>query len=291
LDRPAESRLVARDVERLLRHRLETLKSQGRDEFNLNYWDWVTLAEAELLQGKLLRAWHTYSAAFTAYPEQRDTIEVSLEQSKHILEAMGLSHSFRRFAEPIPAPGASPPAIGVTGHRVLPADDALVVRVDEALDLIGQTLPPGATPVLLSPLAEGADRLVADRVLARWSGAALKVGRPLELTEYSRDFTGAESLEEFQRLLNHAAQIVFPDGDLERSGAMSPISSKTARQRAEGRNANYEWGGALRYRSLRCVGSPVGRRAFSGPGGHCRDGRLCPSTRSHAGVDLHGSAL
>jgi len=113
LDRPAESRLVAHDVERLLRKRLERLKSQGRDEFNLNYWDWVTLAEAELLQGKLPLAWHTYSAAFTAYPEQRDTIEVSLEQAKHILEAMGLTHSLQRFAEPAPPQGASPPAIGL----------------------------------------------------------------------------------------------------------------------------------------------------------------------------------
>lgn len=243
LDRLTESRAVARDVEGLLRKRLATLESQGHDEFNLNYWDWVTLAEAELLQGKLWRAWQTYSDAFAAYPQQRDTIEISLEQSKHILETMGLSHSFERFAGPPPIREQTPPAIGVTGHRVLPADEALVARIDEALARIECTLPAGVAPVLLSPLAEGADRLVADRVLARWREAALEVVLPLELAEYSRDFSGAESFDEFQRLLNYAAEIVFPDGDLERSGAMSPISSQTLQKRAEGRMANYEWCG------------------------------------------------
>jgi hypothetical protein len=59
--------------------------------------------------------------------------------------------------------------IGVTGHRIIPDEDAIAARVDDVLVRLRDLLPKElSTPVLLevvSPLGEGADRIVAERVL------------------------------------------------------------------------------------------------------------------------------
>ena len=100
--------------------------------------------------------------------------------------------------------------IGVTGHRTLADGDELAQRVREALDRIRSHVPATATtPVLLtvvSPLAEGADRLVAREVLAQ-DGAVLEAPLPLPREQYRRDFATASSQEEFDELLARATVI------------------------------------------------------------------------------------
>ena len=56
----------------------------------------------------------------------------------------------------------APPCLGITGHRLIPAElhPMLAAQLDA---LFGGFARPG---VLLSPLAEGADRLPAHRALA-----------------------------------------------------------------------------------------------------------------------------
>ncbi|MFL6590650.1 MAG: hypothetical protein ACJ8M4_10820, partial [Chthoniobacterales bacterium] len=61
---------------------------------------------------------------------------------------------------------------------------------------------PGHRFELLSPLAEGADRLAAEVALAR--GITLRVPMPMVQSEYEKDFPERESLEEFRKLLNAA---------------------------------------------------------------------------------------
>ncbi|WP_267360259.1 hypothetical protein [Methylobacterium sp. GC_Met_3] len=56
---------------------------------------------------------------------------------------------------------------------------------------------------IVSPLAEGADRLVA--LLAREAGYALTVVLPFSRTDYEKDFATADSRSEFDRLLDEAA--------------------------------------------------------------------------------------
>ena len=60
--------------------------------------------------------------------------------------------------------------IGVTGHRDLADPDALRAPIREAVSRLKEMVPvaPGAglAPVVVSALAEGADRLVAEEVLA-----------------------------------------------------------------------------------------------------------------------------
>jgi hypothetical protein len=98
---------------------------------------------------------------------------------------------------------AIPIIIGVTGHRDLrPADiPQLQARVGQIIRELLEKYP--NTPLLvLSPLAEGADRLVAK--VALHQGARLAVPLPLPSCEYERDFSTAESKKEFQTLLKQA---------------------------------------------------------------------------------------
>jgi hypothetical protein len=100
--------------------------------------------------------------------------------------------------------------IGVTGHRKLDNQSALVSAIKSALDSIRQMAPPSSGNsrlfVILSPLAEGADRLVVQEAL-RIPGTALEVALPMEKVDYMRDFGTAESKREFEELLTQARSI------------------------------------------------------------------------------------
>ena len=98
-------------------------------------------------------------------------------------------------------------AIGVTGHRYLADLDAITAGVDRALGTIEEMFPSQPLTVI-SPLAEGADRLVAREVLAR-SGARLVVPLPLPQSDYIADFESDESKEEFLALLDRADEVIM----------------------------------------------------------------------------------
>jgi hypothetical protein len=98
--------------------------------------------------------------------------------------------------------------IGVTGHREFDDPDELRAAVRKALRGLIELLPvapnAGLTPVVVSALAEGADRLVAEEILAN-PEARLEVALPLPPLEYEEDFKAEASKEEFRRLLARAS--------------------------------------------------------------------------------------
>jgi FtsH-binding integral membrane protein len=100
--------------------------------------------------------------------------------------------------------------VGVTGHRSLVEDPRLVQQLREVVQRIRRLPPPSAaTPVRLgvvSPLAEGADRLVAREIL-RLEGSALEAALPLPPEQYVGDFTTPVSRAEFQELLEGASMV------------------------------------------------------------------------------------
>ncbi len=87
--------------------------------------------------------------------------------------------------------------MGVTGHRDLARPDEVAAAVDAALDGLDGD---GRSLVAVSGLAEGADRIVAQRVLAR-PGGRLVALLPLEPADYIADFADADSVREFGDLL------------------------------------------------------------------------------------------
>ena len=110
--------------------------------------------------------------------------------------------------------------VGVTGHRDLSDSNVPNLRsaVARVLELVGNTVreaaagevamatyaPAGSGPTLrlLSPLAEGADRLVAKAALL--SGYQLEVAMPFAQAQYEQDFD-PESVTEFRTLLDQAS--------------------------------------------------------------------------------------
>lgn len=95
--------------------------------------------------------------------------------------------------------------IGVTGHRVLQDEEGVTRAVDELLDRLAAG--GGVVMELRSGLAEGADRLVADCVLAR-PGARLVGMLPLPPEDYMADFGTPASQAAFRTLLDRAAAVV-----------------------------------------------------------------------------------
>jgi hypothetical protein len=93
-----------------------------------------------------------------------------------------------------------PLVFGVSGHR-----DLRIAEVPKLRDQLFRVFArfraayPHTPFQLLTPLAEGADRLTAEVALA--SEIELLVPLPMERKEYERDFTTAESLAEFRALL------------------------------------------------------------------------------------------
>ncbi len=96
--------------------------------------------------------------------------------------------------------------IGVTAHRVLAEIDKVNAGITEALRSIEEKFP-GEPLTIISPLAEGADRLVAYSVLER-PRARLIVPLPLPEQDYLTDFASAESKNEFLRLLGRAEEVI-----------------------------------------------------------------------------------
>jgi len=110
-----------------------------------------------------------------------------------------------KFADPNSGSvsGPLPLIFGVSGHR-----DLFIADVPQLRDRLSQVFAsfraayPHTPFRLLTPLAEGADRLTAEVALA--SQISLLVPLPMKRQEYERDFTTAESLAEFRTLFARA---------------------------------------------------------------------------------------
>ena len=97
--------------------------------------------------------------------------------------------------------GPLPIVLGVTGHRDLrPEDLKLLEAVVRGIIVEIATKHPHTPLVLLSPLAEGADRLAARVALEL--GIRLIVPMPLPRELYERDFQRPASRTEFDSLLS-----------------------------------------------------------------------------------------
>lgn len=111
-----------------------------------------------------------------------------------------------------------PLIFGISGHRDLVVADVPQLRehLSQIFAVFRAAYP--HTPFrLLSPLAEGADRLAAEVALT--SEIALFVPLPMKQREYERDFPTAKSLSEFRALLamaeSHWEMPVVANADIE----------------------------------------------------------------------------
>ncbi len=125
-------------------------------------------------------------------------------------------------AVPSPTPSRIRLRVGVSGHRVppkLPAKSEAPLRsqIDRILAAIVAAaradgmdhVTPGEF-VIVSSLAEGSDRIVAEAGLA--AGFGLRAILPFNRREYARDFKTSKSRTVFNHLLNQASAILEMNG-------------------------------------------------------------------------------
>ncbi|HTS49166.1 MAG TPA: hypothetical protein VMH05_14545 [Bryobacteraceae bacterium] len=133
----------------------------------------------------------------------------------------------------LPAPQTArlqaPLVIGVTGHRDLRPDDLpqLERKVKHIFERLRERY--GSTPLLvLSPLAEGADRLVARVGLLDDFGARLVVPLPMPAALYEEDFEEPGSVDEFRALMVRAdcAFVVPPSPDFDSIRSPGPVRDR-----------------------------------------------------------------
>lgn len=107
------------------------------------------------------------------------------------------------------ASGIVPLVVGVTGHRDLAPAEVAGLRT-RVRDFFSQLLAnyPGLPVVVMSPLAEGADRLVAEE--ARALGLPLIVPMPFPAAIYEQDFQSPVSLQAFRELCAGAEVVELP---------------------------------------------------------------------------------
>ena len=98
-----------------------------------------------------------------------------------------------------------PVVVGITGHRDIPSEATAALEEQvEAQILHIKKLYPHCPVLVLSSLAEGADRLCARAALK--TGSRLHVPLPMPREEYEKDFDEA-SLAEFSELLSRADSV------------------------------------------------------------------------------------
>lgn len=125
-----------------------------------------------------------------------------------------MSESDTQAEDAIYAAGLVPLIVGVTGHRDLVPDEIPGIREAVRSFLTGlQKQFPDRPVQVLSPLADGADKLVA--ALALELGMKIIVSLPMPEDLYVRDFSTPESLQEFHRLRGEAEAVyelpIVPD--------------------------------------------------------------------------------
>lgn len=100
LSHPEEAQQLAGEVRDLLCKRAALLcdKEQSDPNVRLNYWDQVTLAEAELLMGNMDEARQIYNKAFAMYDqEQTANTAVTRQQLESLLPYVGSSGTAAEF--------------------------------------------------------------------------------------------------------------------------------------------------------------------------------------------------
>lgn len=123
--------------------------------------------------------------------------------------------------------------IGVTGHKTLKNEVVLRQSVKKVLSLIDEILSINLKHTryifsVISPLAEGADRLVAGEVIDREVSTGideqvLDVVLPLPLDEYMQDFKTEGSKKEFKAFISKAKSVITLENASSRDAAYENV--------------------------------------------------------------------
>lgn len=171
--------------------------------------------------------------------------------------------------------------VGVTGHRTLAHEETLLASIDLVLHQIARAFR-ASSLTIISPLARGADQLVARRALAR-PRSRLIVPLPLPLEVYLEDFSAA-TRESFLELWDQAVErFVLPaaasrDEAYEAAGLYVVEHSDVLIAVWDGQPARGRGGTASIVARTRACGLPM---AWIGAGNGVPDTVPSPATDEH----------
>jgi hypothetical protein len=140
----------------------------------------------------------------------------------------------RALHQPAPVTPERELVIAVTGHRAFARGEKRVAAlITDEMKRLAKTYP-RVPAVVLTALAEGADRMVA-KIAQKVLGARVLVCLPMPAPAYEMDFVDTSSRKAFRAMLKAADGVVT-----------APILSKGRAWRSwtEERNHQYAWGGA-----------------------------------------------
>ncbi|HUM11374.1 MAG TPA: tetratricopeptide repeat-containing protein [Myxococcaceae bacterium] len=212
LGRPASALERARRICALLdqRHRLAP-------DAVPSYWLQATRAEAFLLARRFEEAWTAYRLALGRPGVPSGQIQSTRAQLADLLPRLGIASAPEEW---LGAPVHEPLRIGVVGHRRLEQVERLRQDLRRALERIRETWN-GRPLVLVSSLAEGADRLFVEVGRDDPFRGTLEAILPLLPEEYRRDFVDPGSRSEFDRFLESAHSVRLAPG-VESLGLQAP---------------------------------------------------------------------
>ena len=212
--------LAGEGCDLLLKRRSAAKEKLGEGILGLDDWDKLTLAEAHFLRGEFAEA----RLAYADRDFDQGMREIADRQLDLHLGQMGIPVSAREFRAVAAGDRRETLVVGVTGHRRMRGVDARRAEVRTRLE----ELRDGRRIVVLSALAEGADRMVVHLAREIDPAAGLRVALPLEITDYLRDFATPGSRDEFLRLLAGAErfQVVRGDRDHARDAAYERVGRR-----------------------------------------------------------------
>lgn len=111
--------------------------------------------------------------------------------------------------------------IGITGHRDLAHPSAVKIAISKTLNEI-LVESDALKIIILSSLAEGADRLAAESAL-ELTQATLYAVLPFTADDYSKDFGTKESKKDFHFFLQQASKVNELDGRTSRTAAYEAV--------------------------------------------------------------------
>ena len=212
----------------------ELLDGRARIAETVPGWWRMTRAEAALVAGRLQEAWEGYRDALGRTDLAAGQRASASEQLADLLRHLGLGTGAEHWLAEPPRPGLR---VGVVGHRRLPEPEPLRAGIRAALLRIRETWA-GRPLILVSSLAEGADRLVVDVAREEPFRAGLEALLPLAPQEFRRDFPGARPSREFDWFLGFARTVQVARGseqlDLTASGARDRAYAAAAHELVAG---------------------------------------------------------
>ena len=147
--------------------------------------------------------------------------------------------------------------IAVTGHRNIAADDAKITALVSSELKALKAAYPHHRAIVISSLAEGADRLVAQTAMKDLS-ARLVVPLPLPRENYGLDFETPQSRAEFDRMLARADTVI---------DAPIVFAGEAWKTYSEERNHQYAWIGAYAGRNADALIAIWNGKPAQGTGG------------------------